>query len=82
MTATKAIVERDREPVMIGNHLVVFTPHYLPGVGPRVMVVDSCPGPRNLSADDARLFASHYKLAADEAEAIAKRERMRRRGAA
>jgi hypothetical protein len=61
------------EPVMIGNHLVTFTPHYLPGVGPRVIVADTCPGPRNLSPEDARLFASHYQIAAAEAETLARR---------
>jgi hypothetical protein len=76
------MIKHAREPVMISNHLVVFTPHYLPNVGPRVLVIDSCPGPRNLSPEDARLYASHYKMAADEAEAIAKRERLRRQGAA
>lgn len=73
MAAAKAAGWRVREPVMIGNHPVTFTPHYLPGIGPRVIVVDQCPGPRNLSPEDARMYASHFKLAADEAEALARR---------
>jgi len=68
----------ERAAVMIGNHPVTFTPHYLPGVGARVLVHDSCPGPRNLSPDDARLFAAHYKIAADESESIQRRNLQRR----
>lgn len=63
----------DREPVMIGGHPVLFTPHYLPGVGPRVMVNDSCKGMRNLSPEDAQLYAAHLKIAADDAVGMERR---------
>lgn len=68
-------------PVVIGNYPVTFTPHYLPGIGPRVLVQDTCPGPRNLSPDDARLYAAHYKIAADQAEGMERRA-LRRKTAA
>lgn len=76
MGVAKHSVGKIREPVMIANHPVTFTPHYLPGVGPRVIVNDSCPGPRNLAPADARLYATHYKIAADEAESMERRARM------
>lgn len=63
----------ERAAVRIGHHFVQFTPHYVPGVGPRVIVVDYCLGPRNLTTDDAHLYAAHIKIAADEAEAMARR---------
>lgn len=61
------------EPVMIGNHPVTFTPHYLPGVGARVIIDDGGLGMSNLSPDDARLYAAHLKIAAIEAETLARR---------
>lgn len=66
-----------REPVMVGGHFVTFTPLYIPGVGPRVMVADTCPGPRILSPENARLFASYYQIAAAEADGMAKRAHKR-----
>lgn len=77
MAFERSINEKAREPVIICNYPVTFTPFYLPGVGPRVIVADTCPGPRNLTPDDARLYATHYKIAADEAESIARRARMK-----
>lgn len=70
-----------REPVMIGGHFVAFTPLYLPDVGPRVIVADTCPGPRILSPENARLFASYYQIAAAEAEGMAKRAQKRKTAA-
>ena len=84
MSATATHAGYTREPVRIGNDMVTFFPHYLPGVGPRVFVILDNPrahDPRNYSPDDARLFADRLKMAACEAEAIAKRERMRRKTA-
>lgn len=78
MADIKPIAQRTREPVMIGGHPVLFTPHYLPGVGARVIVNDSCPGPRNLSPEDAQLYAAHLKIAADQAEGMARRELRKR----
>lgn len=72
------LARRTREPVTIGGHPVLFTPHYLPGVGARVMVSDSCKGISNLSPDDARLYAAHLKIAADEAEVMERRELRKR----
>lgn len=63
----------DREPVMIAGHPVLFLPHFVPGIGPRVFVVNQHPDMNNYSTDDARLYASHLQIAANEADAMAKR---------
>ena len=64
--------------VMLGTTPVTFTPHYLLGVGPRVFI--DVPEPvMNLSAEDLRLLGNTVKLAACEAEALARRVHRRRK---
>ncbi len=64
------------DPVRFGSCTVSFAPHHIDGVGPRVFVVfddRATHVPLNLSADDARRLADHLKIAACEADSIARR---------
>ena len=64
------------DPMQFGSCTVSFAPHHIDGVGPRVFIVfddRATPISLNLSADDARLLADHLKIAACEADSIARR---------
>ena len=64
------------EPMRMGSCVVSFAPHHIDGVGPRVFVVfddRTVHESLNLSADDARRLADHLKIAACEADSIARR---------
>lgn len=70
--------------VQIGNRTVTFCPHYIPGVGPQVLVTVEHGGTRhteNWPADALRLFNAHATIATNDAEAMARREE-RQKGAA
>lgn len=64
--------------IQIGTATWTFTTHHVPGIGPRVsMRIEEPPAPAavyNLSPDQLRAISMHAKIAACEAEAIARRE--------
>lgn len=72
--------------IQIGTAIWTFTTHHVPGIGPRVsMRIEEPPAPAavyNLSPDQLRAISMHAKIAACEAEAIAKREQNRKEQAA
>lgn len=64
-------------PLMIGTTSVRLTPHYLPGVGAQVFVhVDDAGFHmfKNWKPDDLEALATHLKIAACQADALAARE--------
>jgi hypothetical protein len=66
----------DMGPISLGNTDVRLTPHYLPGIGTRVLVTLDSPmmhAATNLSADQARALADYLKIAACKAEAMQSR---------
>lgn len=64
--------------VHLGTATVTFTTHHVPGIGPRVSVrIEEPRAPAmvfNWSPDQLRAISMHAKIAACEAEAIARRE--------
>lgn len=68
------------ESLSIGNATLVFHPHYIAGVGARVFVIVDTTRRASLShealnmgADDARRFADRLKIAACQADGLAKK---------
>jgi len=76
MSLPKAKPEKkaEREPYefTVGNLSVTLTPHYIGGVGARVMVIVDKPI-SSLSAEDIQQLATKLKIAACEAESLEKK---------
>lgn len=69
------------QPVQLGSVQATLGPHHLAGVGALVFLVLDEPGTHclfNLTAERARLLADALKIAACQAEAIARRAERRK----